>query len=124
VEDGLARAGADVDHDAVVLQADGPSRIGHELEHPLGLVGRKVAYVAERLDVALREHEEVRVGPRVDVADRDEAVRGMHVVSFADELAEEAVVGHAATIPSSTTAWPRTCTSSPTGAAGPTSHGE
>ena len=37
-----------------------------------------------------------------------------HVVAFADELAEEAVVVHAASTPSSETAAPRTATSSPT----------
>jgi hypothetical protein len=42
--------------------------------------------------VALGENEQVRLGLRVDVADRDEAVAGMDVVAGADELAEEAVV--------------------------------
>jgi hypothetical protein len=42
--------------------------------------------------VALRKDEEVRLGLRIDVADRDEPVALADVVAFADEPAEEAVV--------------------------------
>ena len=60
----------------------------------------------------------------VDVADGDEAVGGGDVVAVAVELAEEAVVIHAARIPSLATPTPRTPSSSPTGAESGTSHGE
>jgi hypothetical protein len=61
---------------------------------------------------------------RVDVADRDEAARRGDVVAVSIEPAEEAVVVHAARIPSSETDAPQTSISSPTGAAPDTSHGE
>ena len=82
---------------------------------------RELADVAEGVDVALGEHEDVHRRLRVDVVDRDEAVRRVHVVAVADEPAEEAVQRLAARIPSSVTAAARTRTSSPTGAS--TSHG-
>jgi hypothetical protein len=41
--------------------------------------------------VPLRQHEEVGVGPRVDVADGDESVRSVDVVALADQAAEEAI---------------------------------
>ena len=40
-----------------------------------------------------RQDEEVRLGDRVDVADRDEPVGGVHVVALGDEPAEQAVSG-------------------------------
>jgi hypothetical protein len=40
----------------------------------------------------LGQDEQVRVGPRVDVTDRDEPVRLRNVVALPDELAEEAVL--------------------------------
>ena len=39
----------------------------------------------------LGNDEQVRLGLRVDVADRDEALRRRDVVAFADEVAEETV---------------------------------
>ena len=123
MEDRLAAARTDVDEDAVILEAGAARELGDELEHPLRLVGRELGDVAERLDVALRKHEQVRLRLRVDVADRDEAVGRRDVVSLAVQPAEEAAVsGAAARIPSSVTAAPRTRTSSPTGAS--TSQGE
>jgi len=61
-------------------------------EHPLRLVGRKLADVAEGVDMTGRQHEEVRLGPRRDVTDRDKPIRGVNVVALDDEPAEEAVV--------------------------------
>ena len=92
VEDGLPPARADVDEHAVVLEPGLAGDAGDEGEHPLRLVGRKLRDVSERVDVPLREDEQVCLRLRVDIADRDEAVRLRDVVAFAVELAEEAVV--------------------------------
>ena len=92
VEDRLATALAHVHEDAVVLEAGLAGGLGDELEHPLHLVGRELADLAEGRDVPLGQDEQVRVGPRVDVADRDEAVALRNVVAFPYELAEEAVL--------------------------------
>src|SRR5438445_778917 len=92
MENRLARAGAYVDRDTVVGQPLACSDVGDELEHPLQLLGRELADLAERLDVALRQDEQVHRRLRVDVADRDEAVRGGDVVALAVEAAEETVV--------------------------------
>ena len=91
VEDGLASAGTDVDDDLVVLEARGASGICDEFEHAKCLVRPKLADVAERLDVPLGNHEQVRVCLRVDVLDRDEAARRVDVLATLVELAEEAV---------------------------------
>src|SRR5438874_5210699 len=123
VEDRLPCADAGVDDDPVVAQALVAGGLGDELEHALCLVRRELGDVVEALDVAFWNDKEVRLGLRVQVANRDEAVGGGHVVAVAVEAAEEAVVGHqAARIPSSVTAAARTRTSSPTGAS--TSQGE
>src|SRR5439155_18926244 len=92
VKDGLAGAAPDVDRDAVVLQAGRYGRLGDELEHPLRLLGAELADVAERVDVPLWDDEEVHVGLRVDVLDRDEAVALGDMRSLGIELAEQAVV--------------------------------
>jgi len=92
MEDGLAATLADVDDDAVVLESGVPRGGRYELEHPLGLLGGKLADLAERRHVALGQDEQVRLRPRVDVPDRDEAVAARNVVAFLDEPAEEAVV--------------------------------
>jgi hypothetical protein len=92
VEDALPRAIADVDEDAVVVEAGAARRFGDEVEHPLRLVGWELSDVAERVDVPLGEDEQVRLGLRLDVADRDEAVRARDVVALAYETAEKAVV--------------------------------
>jgi hypothetical protein len=42
--------------------------------------------------VSFRDDEQVRLGLRVDVANRDEAVGLGDVLAFAEELAEEAIV--------------------------------
>jgi hypothetical protein len=42
--------------------------------------------------VTLGQHEQVRVRPRIDVADRDEAVGRGDVVPVGDEAAEQAVL--------------------------------
>ena len=91
VEDGLPGSGPDVHHDSIVLETGDLRGLDDELEHPFGLVRREGADVTKGVHVTLRKHEEVGVGLRVDVADGDEAVRGVDVVAFADKGAEEAV---------------------------------
>ena len=76
VKDRLSAALADIDEDAVVLEARLLGCLGHEVEHALRLVRRELTDVAKRGDVTLRQHEQVRVGAGVDVPDRDEAVAG------------------------------------------------
>jgi hypothetical protein len=92
VEDRLARPRADVHEHAVVGEPRVPGALRDELEHPLRLVGRELRDVDEALDVTLREDEQMSLGLRVDVPDRDEAVRLCDVVAFADEPAEEAIL--------------------------------
>ena len=91
VEDGLAAARSNVDDDAVILEPSLAGRVGDELEHPLRLVLGELAHVTEGLHVPLGDDEEVRLGLRVDVPDRHEAVAGADVVTFAIERAEEAL---------------------------------
>src|SRR5579862_1476519 len=124
MKDRLPRARADVDGHTVIRQALARRNIRHELEHPLRLVGRELADVAERVDVPLRDDEEMHRRLRADVANRNEAVGRRDVVASAVERAEEAVVIHAARTPSSETPPARTRTNSPSGAAPGTSHGE
>src|SRR5262249_49765544 len=118
--------GAAEDHQAILLEPGLLRGVGDEVEHGLRLVGRELADVAKGLDVALGNDEEVDVGLGVDVLDREQpigAVDDGRRKLAAMDLAEDAVRdAHAARIPSSTTAAPRTRTSSPTGAS--TSHGE
>jgi hypothetical protein len=92
VEDGLARGLADVDEHAVVAQARLARRVGDEGEHSLRLLGRELVDLAEGVDVALWEDEQVRLRLRVDVADGNEPVPLVDVIALADEFAEEAVV--------------------------------
>jgi hypothetical protein len=92
VELGLAAACPDVDDDAVVVEAGVASRLRDEVEHRLRLGGRELVHVAERVDMTARQDEEVGVRLRVDVADRDEAVRRRDVVALVDESAEQAVL--------------------------------
>jgi hypothetical protein len=92
VENRLPRAGTDVDHHLVVVEARDPSSLRDELEHALRLFRRELADRSERVDVTLGQDEQVRVGLRVDVAERREPVRAVDVLALASELAEEAVV--------------------------------
>jgi hypothetical protein len=92
VEDRLPAAGPDVHKHAVVGQAGVAGGFGNELEHALRFVGCELRDVPERLDVPLRDDEQVRLGLRIDVADRDEAVTLADVIALAVELAEQAVV--------------------------------
>ena len=85
VEDRRLAPRADVDLDTVISQPSPCSDVGDELEHSLRFLGRKLAYLAERVDVALGQHEEVHRRLRVDIADRDEAVGGGDVVALAVE---------------------------------------
>jgi hypothetical protein len=91
VEDGLPCSRADLDDDLVVLEPRDSHGLRNELEHALRLVRRELVHVTERVDVALRDHEDVRVGLRVDVADRCIAVGAVDVVAVARKRAEEAV---------------------------------
>jgi hypothetical protein len=90
VEDGLPSARTDADDDAVVVEACRARRVGHELEHLLRLVGRKLGYIPEGLDVTLGDDQQVRFRLGVDVANGDEAFRAMDVLAVAEEAAEEA----------------------------------
>ena len=92
VEDRLPAALADIDDDAIVLEPGVARGVPDEIEHPLRLVGRKLADLAKGRHVAFRDHEEMRVGARVDVPDGDEAVAFADVITLTDEVAEEAVV--------------------------------
>ena len=99
VEDGLTGAAAHVDDDAVVLEPRLARRPRDELEHALRLVRLELVHVAERVHVPLRQDEQVRLGLRVDVTDRDEAVPDRDVVAVADEAAEEALVSQRRSLP-------------------------
>jgi len=92
MEDRLAAALAHVHDDAIVIEARLARGLCHELQHPLHLVGREFADLAEARDMPLGQDEQVRVGPGIDVADGDEAVGLRDVVAFLYELAEEAVL--------------------------------
>ena len=92
VEDRLSAPRPDVDEHAVVLEPGVAGGLGDEFEHALRLFGRELGHVSERVHVALREDEEVRLRLRIDVADCDEPVPFVDVIALADELAEEAVV--------------------------------
>ena len=91
VEHRLAGARPDVDHDPVVVDTCDLRGLGDKLQHPFRLVGRKSSDVTKGVHVALGQHEEVGVGLRVDVADRDEPITRVDVVALADEVAEETV---------------------------------
>ena len=92
MEDGLAAAGTDVDEDTVVLESGAARDLRNEVEHPFRLVSGELSDVAEGVDVPLRQDEQVRLRLRIDVADRDKAVRLRDVVTLPGELAEEAIV--------------------------------
>ena len=85
MEDRLPGAGTDVDHHLVVVQPGGARRVGHEHQHRARLLWREVADVSECLDVTFRDDEKMRVGLRVDVVDRDEAVGGVDVLAVTEE---------------------------------------
>jgi hypothetical protein len=92
VEDRLTAAWADIDEHPVVVQPSPARRLGDEGEHPFGLLRWEGVDVPERVDVALREDEQVRLRLRIDVADRDEAVGLRQVIALVCELTEEALV--------------------------------
>jgi hypothetical protein len=92
VKDGLARARAHVDDDAVVVEPGLAGSSRDELEHALRLFRLELTDVPERVDVALGQHEQVRLGGRVDVVDRDEALPGEDVIPVPNEAAEEALL--------------------------------
>ena len=92
MEDRLSSALADVDDDTVVVEARIARGSRDELEHTLRLGIVERANVAERVDVPLGDHQQVRRRLRRDVADRDEAIALRDVVAFPGQPAEEAVV--------------------------------
>jgi hypothetical protein len=92
VKDRLPAAFADVHEHAVVLEPGLPRGLGDEVEHPLRLLGRELGHVAKRIDVPLRQDEQMNLRLRMDVPNRDEAVGGPEVVAVADEPAEEAAL--------------------------------
>jgi hypothetical protein len=92
VEDRLARARSDVDEHAVVGETGLPGCLRDEVEHPFRLVRRELRDLAEAVDVPFRQDEEMGLGLRVDVANRDEPVRLRDVVALAGEPTEEAVL--------------------------------
>ena len=100
MEDCLPASLANVHEHAVVLEPCLARCLSDEVQHPLRLVGRKLADLAERRHVPLGQDEQVRVGPGVDVADRNEAVALGNVVTFLHELAEEAVFRQRGSLPS------------------------
>src|SRR5262249_9539322 len=73
MENRLPASGADVDDDAVVLEAHLECGLGDELEHPLRLVGRELGDVSKRFYVAFRNDEQMRLRAWGDVRDRNEA---------------------------------------------------
>lgn len=91
VEDGLPGSGPDVHHNPVVIEIGDLGGLGDKLEHPFGLVRREGANVTKRVHVALRQHQEVSVRLRVDVADGDESVRRVDVVAIENQAAEKAI---------------------------------
>ena len=116
--------GADVDDHTVVVEPAPARGLGDELEHPLRLVGRKLADLPERLDVPLGDDEQVRpaFGLMSSIATKPVGAVTNVVGSSPATSRQKRQSGQAARIPSSVTAPPRTRTSSPTGAS--TSHGE
>ena len=72
MKDRLPCAPTDVDDDAVVVEPLVPGRLGNEREHLLGLVGRELIDVTERLDMTLGDHEQMRLGLWIDVVERDD----------------------------------------------------
>lgn len=92
VEDRLPRPAPHEHEYAIVVELRGLRRVSDEAEHPTGLLLRKLADLLEGVDVPLGQDEQVRLGHRLDVADRDEAVSGQHVVAVGDQPAEEAAL--------------------------------
>ena len=92
MEDRLPGTLACVDDDTVIGQPFARSDIRDEIQHPLVLIGRKLADLVEAGDMPLGQNEEMNPRLRIDIADRDEAVDRRDVLAFAVELAEEAVV--------------------------------
>jgi hypothetical protein len=92
MEDRLAAALADVDNDSIVLEPCGLRGFGDELHHPLRLLFRELGDLAERVDVPLRNDEQVRLRLGVDVPNRDKAICRVDVLPLPEEGAEEAVL--------------------------------
>jgi hypothetical protein len=91
MEDRLARSRACVDDDTVIGQAFLRSDFRHEVEHALGLVRGKLRDFVVAAHVPLGQDEQVCLGLRVDVADRDESLRRGDMLPVAIERAEQTV---------------------------------
>jgi hypothetical protein len=91
MEHRLPRPLAHVDEHAVVVEPRIAGRLGDEVEHPLRLLGRELAHLAEARHVSLGQDEQVHVRLGGDVADGHEPVALAHVVALAHEPAEETV---------------------------------
>jgi hypothetical protein len=95
VEDGLAGAGAGVEHQAVVVVALGGGdggRGGDQLGGRLGVAGGERCGAGV---VVARDHQHVGRSLRVDVAERDRALGGVHDVGLdvtCDDAAEQAAL--------------------------------
>src|SRR6266540_6868239 len=81
MEDRLSPTLADVDDDAVIIDALVACLLGGEL-----------ADLTETRDVPLGDNQEMRVRAWIDVVNRDEARAGANVITIAIEPAEEAVL--------------------------------
>ena len=92
MEDRLAGALADVHDDPVVLESRDPGGLRDKLEHPFRLVRWELRDLPEAGNVPLRHDEEMRIRLWVDVANGDEALRGVYVLALANELTEEAIL--------------------------------
>jgi hypothetical protein len=92
MEDRLARPRTDVDENAIVGEARLLGRLRDEVEHSFRFVGWELCNVVEAVHVALRQDEQVGLGLRIDVPNRNETVRSRDVITLADEAAEEAVL--------------------------------
>ena len=92
VEDGLARGRADVDQHAVVGQADFLGRLCDKFEHPLGFSRIELPDIAEGVDMALGNDQNVHRRLGVDVVDRNESLALVDVGALAGDLAEKAVL--------------------------------
>ncbi len=92
MEDCLATARTDVDDHAVVPEPRAACDLRDEIEHPLCLIRGELGDVAERVDVPLRQDEQMCLGLGVDVADRNEAVALGDVVALLCKAAEKAIV--------------------------------
>ena len=92
MEDRLSRPRPDVDEHAIVGETRPAGGLRDEVEHSFRFVGRELGDLAKAVHMPFRQDEQVCLGLRIDVANRDETVGFRDVVALADETAEEAVL--------------------------------